>query len=275
MTTDQLGISVVLCTYKKDRADHIRTSLESIKRQTKRPNEIVIVEDGPITDELQKVLSEFELQTEIPINRVRHEKNRGHGAARRTGVKTASHKLIAIQDADDIATPFRLEVSANKLLSSDADVVGGYIQEFTEDGRDMSNIRVVPQSPAEITKRAKLRSPINHTTIIARRDAILRAGNYRQMGQMEDYELIVRMINDGYKIVNVPRVLARVRAGTDMLKRRGGRKYIRSELSLQKRFVEIGFVTPARAIFNFIVRSIPRVMPSRVRKLIYSRLLRH
>lgn len=268
------GISVIVCTYIGDDAEHLLASLRSLEEQTEEPNEIIIVEDGPIPTRLETIISEFKSCTEIPIVRVKHQQNRGHGAARRTGVKNAKYNLVAIQDSDDISTSFRLEISANKLRSSNADVVGGYIQEFSGDGEDITSIRPVPCSHEDIARMAKIRSPVNHTTIIARREAIIRVGNYSQMGQMEDYELIARMINNGCKIINIPRILAQVRIGEDMFKRRGGVSYVSAEYSLQRRFVEIGFTTSMRALFNFIIRSIPRVLPSQIRRRIYMKFFR-
>lgn len=267
-------ITAIVCTYAKDNADDLFASLQSLTKQTRLPDEILIVEDGSLTTELETVLAKFEVSSEVPVRRVAHKENQGHGAARQTGIVEARHELVAIQDADDIALPQRLKLSVEKLTASDADLVGGYIEEFQSESNNPHAVRKVPCEPSKIRRMAKFRSPVNHTTVLARRKAILDAGNYRKVGQMEDYELWARMLINDNRLVNIPRVLAKVRAGEDMYQRRGGITHIIEEIRLQRHFVEIGFVSRPRAIANIILRALPKVVPNRVRGWIYTWLFR-
>jgi len=267
-------ISVIVCVYTGDDAAELKTALKSVSNQTRPPDEILIVEDGPLTPALNKVLEHIQSTVEIPINRVKHAKNRGHGAARRTGIKNASHDLVAIQDADDIAVPKRLEWSLEKLKTADADLVGGYIEEFNVDPDEPYAVREVPCDAEKIREMAKYRSPVNHTTVLADREAILEAGSYRTVGQMEDYELWARMLVNGCKFVNIPRVLAKVRAGKKLYRRRGGLEHILEECRLQRHFATIGFISSPRAVLNFVVRSIPKLLPNKLREYLYTTLFR-
>lgn len=267
-------ISVVVCVYSGDDSAEFETSLNSIVSQTRPPDELLIVEDGPLTSPLNETLEHIQSTVEVPVRRVRHAENRGHGAARRTGIDNVNHELVAIHDADDIAVPKRLEWSLDKLKATDADLVGGYIQEFDTDPNEPYAVREVPCDPEEIRDMAKLRSPINHTTVLANREAILEAGSYRPVGQMEDYELWARMLVNDCKFVNIPRVLAKVRAGDDLYSRRGGLDHVREEWRLQRHFATIGFVTSPRAGMNFIVRSIPKLLPNKLRERMYTTLFR-
>lgn len=268
------SVSAVVCVYRSDDADEFRAALQSLLNQTRPPDEILIVEDGPLTPDLNKSISTIKKAARLPIRRVAHPTNRGHGAARRTAIKEASYDLVAIHDADDLAVPKRLERSIEKLHETGADLVGGYIEEFETDPDDPDGLRKIPCDPADIRDMAKIRSPVNHTTVLARREAILSAGNYRPVGQMEDYELWARMLVNGCKFVNIPIVLAKVHAGEDMYQRRGGLDHIREEYRLQRHFVKIGFVSAPRATVNFLIRSAPKLLPNRLRKVLYTTLFR-
>lgn len=267
-------LSAVVCTYRGDEKTELEMSVRSLLNQTRPPDEILVVEDGPLTDGLSTTLSEMQQHSDVHIRRVSFPQNRGHGAARRKAITEAEYELVAIQDADDIAVPQRFEWSLEKLKSTEADLVGGYIEEFSDDPDHPHAVREVPCDPTEIEDMAKLRSPINHTTVLARRSAILDAGNYRPVGQMEDYELWARMIVNGSTLTNIPRVLAKVRAGRDMYRRRGGIETIREELRLQRHFAEIGFISPQRAVLNLVIRSVPKLLPNKARQAMYESLFR-
>ena len=51
--------SVLMSLYKKENPNYLRLALDSIINQTIKPNEIVLVEDGPLTDKLYKVIDEY------------------------------------------------------------------------------------------------------------------------------------------------------------------------------------------------------------------------
>lgn len=160
------------------------------------------------------------------------------------------------------------------MRATGADLVGGYIEEFEADPERPHSRRTVPCEPAAIRQSAKLRNPINHTTVLARRQPILDVGNYRQLRLGEDYELWTRLLAAGYTFVNSPRVLAKVRAGPQMYRRRGGFTHVYGEFDLQRRLAATGFVSRPRAAANFVVRSAPKVAPNAVRGRIISTLLR-
>ncbi|NGM70317.1 glycosyltransferase [Natronolimnobius sp. AArcel1] len=269
---DQL--SVLVRTYKGDDPDALAASIQSLLEQTRLPDEIVVVEDGPLTATLEETLTTLERDTAVPIKRVRHADNQGNGAACRTGIKAASYELVAIQDADDLAVPRRLEWSLELLRATGADLVGGCIEEFETDPDRPHSRRSVPCDPAAIVQTAKLRNPINHTTVLARRQPILEVGNYRQLRLGEDYELWARLLAAGYTAVNSPRVLAKVRAGPQMYRRRGGLEHVYGEFDLQRRLASTGFVSRPRAAANFVVRSAPKLAPNAVRGKIITTLLR-
>ncbi len=100
-------ISVLVRTYKGDDPDGLAASIDSLLAQTRLPDEIVVVEDGPLTEPLEETLATLEREAVVPIERVAHAENQGNGAACRTGIEAATSDLVAIQDADDLAVPQR------------------------------------------------------------------------------------------------------------------------------------------------------------------------
>ena len=80
------NFSVLMSLYYKERPDYLRQSLDSVFNQTLPPDEVVMVEDGPLTDELYHVLDEYE--TKYPqFKRIPLAVNGGLGKALNEGLK--------------------------------------------------------------------------------------------------------------------------------------------------------------------------------------------
>ena len=131
-----MKLTVVVPIYKNNDAQQLRVSLDSLLRQTLLPNEILVVADGPISTELEQVVSSFKFQVSsknlpIEVNYLKFEQNEGLGEAMRKAVLVAKEDYIARMDADDICLPNRFEKQMN-CFEKDANlsVVGGQIAEF-------------------------------------------------------------------------------------------------------------------------------------------------
>ena len=59
MTMQEMKFSVIMSIYQNDVPEHLHIALESLLNQTRRPDEIVIVGDGPVPAELEKVVQSF------------------------------------------------------------------------------------------------------------------------------------------------------------------------------------------------------------------------
>lgn len=103
------AISVVIPTYNYGR--FIREALESVFRQTLKPDQVIVVDDGS-SDDTEQLVREFG-------GKVRYikQENAGVSAARNRGVREWSGELIAFLDADDIWEPTKLEKQAAKFAS--------------------------------------------------------------------------------------------------------------------------------------------------------------
>jgi len=267
--------SVLLSVYEENQPDHLRIALESVLNQTVAPAEVVVMADGPLPDELDEVIESFRRQHADTFQRVSLSENRGLGKALQVSVESCSHELVARMDADDVAVPDRFETQLEYLESNpEVDVIGGYVAEFDSDPADPDRIRKVPTGPENVREFAKVRCPTNHPTVMFRRDAVLSAGNYGSWRSMQDYELWMRMLTQGYVIDNVPTVLVNCRADSTLYRRRGGLKYIRLEVTLQRKFHRMGAISSSRFVSNLLVRVSVRAIPNQIREALYKRFLR-
>lgn len=266
-----LKFSVAISVYKNDNADYFDKALESITiNQTVAPSEIVLVVDGPVGENLNKVIEKYSAQNEN-FKAVRLPENMGLGNALKTAVENASYEIIARMDSDDIAARTRFEQQI-KFFESDktVDIVGGDISEFIGDEENIVAYRKVPKSNEEIRKYMQTRCPLNHVSVMFKKSAVLNAGGYLDLFWNEDYYLWIRMLLNGAVFANTGTVLVNVRTGADMYSRRGGKRYFKSEKFLQKYMLENGIINKMTYIENTAKRFIvQRMLPNSVRGWVF------
>jgi glycosyltransferase involved in cell wall biosynthesis len=266
--------SLLVPVYDGDRPDYLRRALRSaVDDQTVRPDQVVIVRDGPVRDELADCLDEFRRGSPVPVTYVPLPRNRGLGPALDEGLAASWFDVIARMDADDVAMPHRFEVELP--LIAEADIVGAGLLEFVADTDDIVGQRVPPTDPGRIQRYARMHDPFNHPTVIYRRHAVLAAGGYGQLRLMEDYALFARMLAGGARTVNVAEPLVFYRVGPEAFKRRGGTGLLRSELRLQREFRREGFTSPVEYLRNVMVRGGYRLIPWWCRRALYRPIVAH
>jgi glycosyltransferase involved in cell wall biosynthesis len=264
--------SLLVPVYDGDRPDHIRRAMRSaVDDQTVRPDQVVIVRDGPVRDELARCLDELQRASPVPVTFVPLRDNAGLGPALDQGLAASWFDVIARMDADDVAMPHRFEVELP--LIADADIVGAGLYEFMEDTNEIVGQRVPPTGPARIRRYARMHDPFNHPTVVYRREAVLAAGGYGDLPLMEDYALFARMLAGGARAVNVAEPLVFYRVGAEAFRRRGGARLLRSELRLQREFLRRGFTSPPEYLRNVIVRGGYRLIPWWLRRAVYRPLV--
>ena len=107
--------SVLISVYCREKATHLNDALLSIWEQTLTPTEVVLVKDGPLTDELEQVINDFKNRYNA-IRIVALPQNVGLGAALNEGLKHCSYELVARMDSDDICKPIRFEKQVQYLM---------------------------------------------------------------------------------------------------------------------------------------------------------------
>lgn len=264
--------SVCTSVYKNDKPEFVRVALDSmLVNQSVKPSEIVLVQDGPVPEELQQVLQVYEAKYPVVMHVIRLEKNGGLGNALKLGVENAKCNICARMDSDDICMPDRFEKQLAYLEAHpECDIVGGQMTEFIDTPDNIVGRREVPLTNDEIYEYMKSRCALNHVTVMFRKEAVLKAGNYQDWFWNEDYYLWIRMMMAGCRFANIPDVAVNVRSGADQYARRGGKKYFDSEIGIKKLMLEKGMITRKEYIVNYIQRFIIQLMlPNSVRGWVF------
>lgn len=264
-----------MSVYYKEKAEYLKLALDSIINQTLKPDEIVLVQDGKLTEELQAAITEYLQKYPDIFKTYALKQNQGLGKALNFGMQKCSYELIARMDTDDIAEPNRFELQI-KEFKQDKELMlcGGQIAEFADNQTEITGYRNVPLKHNEILNFAKKRNPYNHMTVMFKKQAVQSVGGYMEMQYFEDYWLWVRMLKEGYKAKNIEQVLVMVRAGQDMIARRGGLNYAKCVIRFEKALYGISIISFMEMTCYIIMRSMVSVMPKGLRLWIYRWKLR-
>jgi glycosyltransferase involved in cell wall biosynthesis len=266
-------LSLLLPVWAGDRPDFLTDAFRSsVDAQTRRPDQVVIVRDGPVPDPLAETITELAKASPVPVDVVELEHNVGLGPALDAGLAACLHDVVARMDADDISLPHRFAVQL-PIIESGVDVVGSGLVEFADDPDVIVATRDVPTDPAEIRRRARFATPFNHPTVVYRRPLVTGVGGYTDFAKMEDYLLWAKLILADARVANVAEPLVKYRVGAGAYARRGGLDLLRAEIALQRRFRELGFTTRGQFVRNLVVRGGYRLVPEDVRRSAYRKVI--
>jgi amylovoran biosynthesis glycosyltransferase AmsE len=261
------GFSVLCSLYHKEEPVYLEQCFESLAWQTLEPNEIVVVHDGPLTEQLYEVLGEW--KKKLPIKEVLLKKNVGLGEALNIGLKHCGYNLVARVDTDDINHLDRFNKQIIYMNENpNVAALSCDINEFITDPKEPCRVRSVPKS--NLASFSLKRNPLNHMAVVFRKDAIESVGSYKHLQFMEDYYLWIRLQADGYILANQGEVLVSARVGNGMLERRSGYGYAKSELRLMSKIYKLNLTKSPLTLFYFLVRAFLRFIPSAFLSEVYS-----
>lgn len=267
------GISVLMSVYIKENPNFFREALESIINQTRQPDEIVIIKDGALSPALEEVIESAKTRFEHIVT-YQFEENVLLGRALRKGVELCKYEFVARMDTDDIAVPERLAIQYAFLSENDEIAVcGGNIEEIDLSGQHI-DYKEMPCTEPEISNYMKYRNPLNHMTVMLRKDMILKAGNYRHYPYLEDYDLWCRVVAEGGNIINIPEILVKVRTSTALYKRRGGLEYCKRYLKLRNEQLRLSILNRGEWVKAIAITLAITLVPASVRQMVYVKVLR-
>ena len=263
--------SVLMSLYKKEHPEYLRLALDSMINQTVKPDEIVLVEDGPLTEELYKVIDDYKEHLTIVIN----EKNLGLGLALNEGLKVCRNEIVARMDTDDISKPNRCEIQL-KLFEEKPEltIVGSHIDEFTGDKENIISRRLVPLSSEKIYEYAKRRSAFNHPTVMYKKSIVLSEGGYSNLKRNQDVDLFGRMLFKGYKAENVDDSLLWFRSSDELAIRRKSWENTWSYIATIRRFWKMGYSKFIDYFIVLIAQTGMYIMPVCLQNWVYKTFLR-
>lgn len=270
-----IPFSVAMSVYKNDNPEYLKVALDSICEQSYLPDEIFLVEDGPLGEKLEGIIEDY--SQKYPFFTIWKEKeNGGLGNALKIAVCNCRNELILRMDSDDISAPGRFEKQIEEYQKEPVDVLGGWTLGFFGDLKtgDISAFRP-PLNDIDIKKAMKHTTAVSHVTVLLNKKAVLNAGNYKDLYYHEDYYLWIRMIESGCTFRNIPEHLVYVRCGENQASRHGGRKYFRAEKYLRRYMLDHGFLTKGLYIKEMGIRMLYQiVMTSQMRCFVDKKLKR-
>lgn len=269
--------SVLMSVYGKEKPEYLDAALRSLITQTRVPDEIVLVKDGPLTPELDSIINKYTAHPDygLRFKIVSLKENVGLGLALNAGIEACSHELIARADSDDISLSDRFEQQVSYMEKHPkTKIISSNIQEYSEDMKQKLAIRSVPEKDTDIKSFVRRRNPFNHMAVMYHKSAIQAAGSYEHCPYFEDYYLWCKVIGQGGEFYNFQKPLVYARAGNPMIMRRGGLVYAKNVYSFQRRASQIGPISLLDSIRNLLIRLPVAIVPGRIRLVVYRFALR-
>ena len=119
-------LSIIIPAYNESKTIHlILDKIKNVALINNVQKEIIIINDCSTDDTGECVKKYIENNSDLEIKYFEHEKNKGKGAALRTGIQNATGEYLIIQDADLEYDPNEYHLLLKLLLDGYADVVYG------------------------------------------------------------------------------------------------------------------------------------------------------
>lgn len=267
------GFTVLMSTYQYDDPELLRLAIDSVINNTLPPDDFLLVIDGFVPAASNAIILDFENRGLLRTLRLLD--NQGLALALNSGLREIKTEWVVRADADDINFTDRFESHAISISKSTEilDIVGGGVQEINKEGK-LQGFRIPPGRHSEILKYSKFRSPFNHNAVAYRLKPVIDCGGYPNIYLKEDYGLWLKLLSSGCIAHNSPVIMVNALAGSEMHKRRGGFKYVLSEISLQRFAIKYCNKPFNEAFFSGILRSLFFLSPYWCKGAIYRKFLR-
>lgn len=265
-------LSVLMSIYHKEKPEYFDQAMDSIwGHQTVKPDQVVLVEDGPLTTELYDVIKNWKVKLGEVLDIISLEKNLGTGGAKSIGLEKCKGDYIAVMDTDDISNPERFEKQIKFLeKNTDIDAVGCFLEEINEKNEIIKDSVIYPLTHDELRKFFSKRDPIAHPTTMFKRRFFDKGVKYLpSLVMAEDTLLWYQGFLNNCKLANIDYIGLRFRRSSDFYKRRANWKktigLLKFRLFHINRDLNYGIKADIYAIAYFFMS----ISPSFVKKLLY------
>ena len=267
----EIKFTLLMCTYYYDDPKLLELSIESIFKNTIKPNFFILTVDGEIPKKNWDVIIKLRKKYKIKLNIL--QKNVGLALALNNALKLVKTKWIARADSDDINMITRFEKQI-EIARNNYDVIGSNILEVDLNNEIQNLQKQMPISNSDIKKYLKSRNPINHMTVFYKTDFVKKVGGYPDFYHREDYGLWIKLKYHGAIFHNINESLVQVNGGKSLFKRRRGFKNIPAEFKLQLLCYRLKIKPFYLAIFHFFARVIILLLPISILSKFYIYKLR-
>lgn len=263
-------ISVIIATYKGEKPEYLDRAMRSIwDDQKRKPDEIVLVEDGPLTMGLCNVVDAWKKVLESRLVVIEKPVNQGLAAALNDAIEVAHGDLIARMDSDDISLPDRFMLQEQYMDEHpEVDILGGSIREFNDEGT-LSAVQRYPATMQEVLRTMYKASPLAHPTVMYR-SSFFKAG-YRYSSKYhicEDVTMWYDAAAGGRVINSLQDVLLEFRRNPSVMQRRSREKAWSEFLAYNDGISRLYGKFSYKYIYSFM-RMCFRLMPASLVSLIY------
>jgi len=254
--------------YKNETPTFFELCLDSLAKQFTLADELVLVEDGPITTELSSLIEKY--RDKLNIVSVRIPSNKGLGFALNEGLKHCKCHFVARMDTDDIAYPERFSEQLQFMEKyTEIDICGSFCTEVDDIGTK-GNVRKVPVTHDSIVNNLWA-NPFIHPSVMFKREKMLTIGGYdSSLSRRQDYELWFRCAYNGFKLANIPNPLLYYRFGEFT-----HQKQSRSVCLLQAKIGYMGTRKAGLGVIKALFCYIPYIrsfLPKRLQHVLYKLL---
>lgn len=255
-----------MATFNEPKA-FIRSSIESILKQTYQNWELLIADDSTRQDTIE-VIDAFAHQDKR-IRVLRKKTRMGFVAALNYALDTAKGELLARMDGDDISCPNRLEKQVAYAASHpEISLFGGSMEIIDEEGRLISE-RHYPCTSSRIERMFMFRSPFSHPTVMFRRSVVSSGLRYNpKYKRAEDIDFYYRIFKAGFRLGNMPDILLRYRVVGDLQNKRPHAQWVWNCKARLHNFI---FKKPFFSTTSLLVSCVYLCMPSCLVSFLYKR----
>ena len=217
-------ISVLCSVYKNEKSVFLDRMLRSVwSEQTLKPTQIIIVEDGPLTDDLYSVLTKWRGIIDAKLLILKNDVNLGLTVSLNKGIQHVTSDYIARIDSDDMCMPNRFELQSTFLDENpNIDIVGGASEVIDING-NLKFTKHYELTHDEMVRQMYWKCPLSHPGVMMRTSMFTNKGlkyneKYRNS---QDIALWVDALMAGCKFANLPDVVIRSTEDDDIYRRRG------------------------------------------------------
>ena len=268
--------SFLMSVYKKEEPAALSLCLDSMLKQTFMPEQIVLVKDGSLTQELERVIADYCAKNETLFTVVGYPDNMGLAYALNFGLDACRNELVARMDSDDYSMPTRCEKQARAFEEDPELVVTGTNMRYFDNTIDQlsSDVRVYPAEDAQIKKALRRYSPFAHPSVMFKKSEVLACGGYdAALRRRQDMDLFSRLIvHNGKKAMNIQEPLLLFRRDASYYMRNKNKESCNNRIAVQKKIYKRGDCDLADYLYVWTVMTASKLMPNRLYSMIYSML---
>lgn len=259
-----LWISVIVPVYNT--VDLLQRCVDSIRRQTYRNLEIILVDDGS-TDNSGALAEKFALEDRRI--RVFHKENGGSSSARNLGISKARGDFIGFVDSDDYIEPEMYERLLQVAVTEDLLMVQTSRDEIDEEGNLLPNVCEPPKEPELWDCQHFMRELLLHkgdcsfcTKLI--HASLLKEERFPEGELNEDFYLLIRLLP------KIPAVAVMPWQDYHVFYRYGSNTRTRNKNEFPQVFTDI--VKNADRVYEIVEKEYPELLPEAMRFGLFQRL---